>query len=211
MAHQLNNAKSGQKPEVVDMTLGSHQQNFTPAAVPSPDRPGLQLGPLPGSSPQSTPTPSPISVTVAPFQAAPSLSSHHSPPTSAGRRKQIRPRPGPLLGAGTSAQPHPPVPRVDALDQEFYKRPIGDFADVEVESGKITIHTSELQSLGLIGALLNYFSFVECVSPVVRLSFSFCGNCESRDRYGFSWSWCDFQIWLFSNCHMSIILYLYIH
>ena len=177
MAHQLNNAKSGQKPEVVDMTLGSHQQNFPPAAVPSPGRPGLQLGPLPGSSPQSTPTPSPISVgAAAPFPAAPSLSSHHSPPTSASvnRRNKQKPRPGPLPGAGTSAQPHTPVPRVDALDQEFYKRPIGDFADVEVESGKITrIHTSELQLLGLIGALHNYISFVDCVSAVLRLTFSF--------------------------------------
>lgn len=151
MAHPFNNANLSQKPEVPDATGSSS------AAVPNAGRPSLQLGSLPGQNLQITPTPSPSSSgAAAPFPSAPVLSAHHSPPTSAasGRRpKPSKPRPGPLPGPISSIQtPHTPGPRVDALEQEFHRRPIGDFADVLVDSGNmIRVYTNELQSLALIG------------------------------------------------------------
>lgn len=156
MAHQLNNSNSGQKPEEADLTHGGFQQTVSSAAFTSPNRPGLQFASQTGSSPQSTPTPSPISASaVAPFPAAPVLSAHHSPPTdgrsSARRGKSSKPRPGPLPGAANSAQSHNASSRpFDGLE-----RPIGDYADVQVEVGKVNrVYPSELQSLASIGVII---------------------------------------------------------
>lgn len=83
------------------------------------------------------------------------------PTPSGGQRPRSQLLPPLLLPPApdsTSVQPHAAAQMrkcIPTLEEQMRKCNIGDFADVEVESGQIVrIYTNELQSLGLIGAVL---------------------------------------------------------
>lgn len=101
-------------------------------------------------------------------------------PTAGGGRRPRSPRHTLRLLTPpdcTSAQPDAAASHADALDQQMRKCNIGDFADVEVESGQIVrVYTTELKSLGLIGAVICFLLLV-CLLIRSHQQFSLFTKC----------------------------------